>query len=478
MLDATVVVRRLLTRLAEDHSDRIVRAIDPARSGSAPAGRRSRRSDAGTAGHAPGGRRASRSPRDHRASAARPAPLDRFFHAAGRLVARVRATIDHTAGAERALPIAVAVLVLGASVVSVVPVAGGASEAADPAELAGWETPDADATATARLAIAGPQRIDAPVSPEEAAVEPAGAVLGTTSERAASPAPDASPGVSAIPFALDATLIKPVAPETTVVDGSDLLKTYRVKSGDTLSAIASKYGVSTMTLVWSNGLSSKALSVGQRLFIPPVNGAVIKVEETDTLASIAKEFGVDAEKIVAFNKLKDPSVQIGQLLVIPGGRGEMLPPDPTPAPIRITGGNGRGGSSAPSRTTTYAGGRLRWPVGGGYLSQRFHWGHYGIDIAADYGTSVYAAAAGTVIFSGWYRNGGGYQVWISHGSNLYTTYNHMAGVSVGAGAQVAKGTRVGRVGATGIATGPHLHFEVWRGRPWNGGYRVNPLGLF
>jgi murein DD-endopeptidase MepM/ murein hydrolase activator NlpD len=116
-----------------------------------------------------------------------------------------------------------------------------------------------------------------------------------------------------------------------------------------------------------------------------------------------------------------------------------------------------------------------WPVAGGYISQYFHYGHYAIDIAADPGTRVMAAASGTVIFAGWKNNGGGYQVWIAHGSNLYTTYNHMSAITVGRGQSVSRGQQVGRVGMTGNATGPHLHFEVWRGPVWDGGVRVNPL---
>ena len=85
---------------------------------------------------------------------------------------------------------------------------------------------------------------------------------------------------------------------------------------------------------------------------------------------------------------------------------------------------------------------------------------------------------GTVVFSGWKNNGGGYQVWIAHGSGLYTTYNHMSGVSVGRGQHVSRGQRVGRMGATGFASGSHLHFEVWKGPIWNGGRRVNPLAYY
>ena len=82
-----------------------------------------------------------------------------------------------------------------------------------------------------------------------------------------------------------------------------------------------------------------------------------------------------------------------------------------------------------------------------------------------------------MIFAGWKNNGGGYQVWIAHGSGLYTTYNHMSSITVGAASPSGAAQQVGRVGHDRLATGPHLHFEVWRGPVWDGGYRVNPLDL-
>ena len=103
---------------------------------------------------------------------------------------------------------------------------------------------------------------------------------------------------------------------------------------------------------------------------------------------------------------------------------------------------------------TYSGGKFRWPVIGGdnYVSQYFHYGHCALDIAADYGAKVVAAAPGKVIFAGWKSNGGGYQVWISHGSGIYTTYNHMSSISVSSGAE--RGPRHSRSAASAPAATP------------------------
>ncbi len=126
-------------------------------------------------------------------------------------------------------------------------------------------------------------------------------------------------------------------------------------------------------------------------------------------------------------------------------------------------------------TPRYSSGGWAWPAPGGHISQYYHYGHWAIDIADTYGAAVLAAKGGVVTFAGWKNNGGGWQVWISHGGNVYTTYNHMSSLNVGRGQYVGAGQRVGRIGASGHATGPHLHFEVWIGPIWSGGTRVNPL---
>lgn len=94
--------------------------------------------------------------------------------------------------------------------------------------------------------------------------------------------------------------------------------------------------------------------------------------------------------------------------------------------------------------------------------------HKGIDIGADYGADIIAAADGTVVFAG-YSNGAGNYVMVDHGGSLYTVYMHASSLCVANGDVVTKGQVIAKVGSTGISTGNHLHFGV----SLNGGY-VNP----
>jgi murein DD-endopeptidase MepM/ murein hydrolase activator NlpD len=86
--------------------------------------------------------------------------------------------------------------------------------------------------------------------------------------------------------------------------------------------------------------------------------------------------------------------------------------------------------------------------------------HGGIDLPAPAGAPVLAASAGRVAYAGWHGGGWGQLVTIAHGNGVRTMYAHLDVVGVRVGQRVRVGDRVGLVGATGIATGPHLHFEV------------------
>jgi murein DD-endopeptidase MepM/ murein hydrolase activator NlpD len=91
--------------------------------------------------------------------------------------------------------------------------------------------------------------------------------------------------------------------------------------------------------------------------------------------------------------------------------------------------------------------------------------HLGVDLAAKRGQGVFAAAPGVVLTAGW--NGGyGYQVEVQHAARISTRYSHLARLMVEPGQILERGDLVGLAGDTGMATGVHLHFEVWKdGRP-------------
>jgi len=96
--------------------------------------------------------------------------------------------------------------------------------------------------------------------------------------------------------------------------------------------------------------------------------------------------------------------------------------------------------------------------------------HAGLDLPKPYGTPVYAARSGRVVQAGW-REGYGNMVEVKHQDGASTVYGHLSLVSVSEGDWVTRGkSLLGKVGSTGLSTGPHLHFEV-RDRA---GHPVNP----
>ncbi len=479
MLNASVGFQRVIGRLRRP----MILEADPAlllQTRSAAAARQVRSSISAVAAAA------RQLPTSHTASPTLATPRYRArSRSLGYAARRERIGLLTRLGPDRVVGLAVAGIVLGASVISVsagtpgpngpvggttgdgdgprIAVGGGAGLERDDEQIDEYDVYSDVATVTTGDRVVG---IDLR---EPDFVDTTGAGVTTTVGSLA--------GITG-PFLEDGTLVKPIAVDTTVEDGSDLLRTYKVKAGDTLTGIASKFDVSMMTLWWANDLDSKdELHQGEVLTIPPISGLVLTVTANDTLDAIAAKYKVSKAKILKVNDLSDPNLVVGQVLVVPGAKGK---PIPTPKPVKRAAiskpRSSGGGSTRPP--TRYTGGRFVWPVvgGGNYISQYYHYGHYAIDIAADYGSRVRAGGSGTVIWAGWKSNGGGYQVWIAHGSGLYTTYNHMSAITVGRGQHVGRGQQVGRVGQSGNASGPHLHFEVWRGPVWDGGTRVNPLG--
>lgn len=131
---------------------------------------------------------------------------------------------------------------------------------------------------------------------------------------------------------------------------------------------------------------------------------------------------------------------------------------------------------APKATTAKPKATPAWvtPMPGAEITSCFgqRWGvlHAGIDLAADEGTPIHAAAAGTVLAAGWVYAGYGISVMIDHGGGVQTHYAHQSRTVVQPGQKVKAGQVIGYEGSTGDSTGPHLHFEVHQGL-WN---QINP----
>ena len=128
---------------------------------------------------------------------------------------------------------------------------------------------------------------------------------------------------------------------------------------------------------------------------------------------------------------------------------------------------GRGGGTVCS-ARGYA-----WPVQGGKITQGFGMtsfarsgayggaGHNGIDIGAPNGTPVYATASGTVVSVGFNDNSYGKWIVIKHTDGYYSLYGHLSQQRVSNGQNINRGDRIGDIGSTGFATGPHLHFTIY-----------------
>ncbi|MFA5828532.1 MAG: M23 family metallopeptidase [Candidatus Shapirobacteria bacterium] len=233
---------------------------------------------------------------------------------------------------------------------------------------------------------------------------------------------------------------------------------YRVEEGDTISAIAVKFGVSIDTIMWENNLKSvDQIKPKQILKILPVTGMRYKVTRGETIYSIAKKLQVDAQNIIdyPFNTFSNDetfALYAGQELIVPDGiKPKEVVIDQaryvarTVAPIPGVQGEGN----------------FMWPTAG-RISQRSSWYHTAVDIASKDGPNIQAAQGGTVVTAGWNAGGYGNYVIIDHGNGYKTLYAHLLSNSlvVQAGQRVVQGQKLGVMGSTGRSTGPHLHFEV------------------
>lgn len=182
-----------------------------------------------------------------------------------------------------------------------------------------------------------------------------------------------------------------------IVQVSDLrgISTYVTVAGDTTQTVAQKYGVSADTIKWANNIAGDALSVGQTLKIPYVDGVVYTVKAGDTIDSIAKKYKANRERLVSYNDLEISGINQGQELVIPGG---IMPE------------NERPGYTAPtvaSRTTStpsYGGGGSAVNVGNRYSYGYCTW--YAFNRRAELGRPIGSFWGDAITWASYARNSG------------------------------------------------------------------------
>jgi murein DD-endopeptidase MepM/ murein hydrolase activator NlpD len=201
-------------------------------------------------------------------------------------------------------------------------------------------------------------------------------------------------------------------------------------------------------LPWLLGIAGCSGGRSPPLSTTPPTATYHTVRQGETLAAIGRLYGVSWQTLARLNGLADPhALEVGQSLRIPGRAA------PTPA-----------SSPSPATAARFAPETaLQWPATG-VLSSGFGWRgrrfHGGIDISAERGTPIGAAAAGLVIFSGRGPDGYGNLVMLDHGSHVITLYAHNDRNLVRPGERVRRGQTIALMGDSGRASGCHLHFEV------------------
>jgi len=242
---------------------------------------------------------------------------------------------------------------------------------------------------------------------------------------------------------------------------------YQVREGDTISGIASRFSVSAGSIIAFNNIQEAwNIRAGKVLKIPNMDGIPYTVGKNDSISKIAVKMKVPQNAILDANNILSDNIQSGQVLFIPGARmdanefNRAFKRDATrrdiimlPVGGRVT--SGYGWREDPVR-----------PVAG---EKRFH---RGVDFIGKTGDPIKAAMKGTVLHIDNNPNLGNFII-LKHDGGLQTLYAHLSAYTVKAGDTVNQGQEIGKIGATGYTTGPHLHFEVFRN-----GNRVDPLDLY
>jgi murein DD-endopeptidase MepM/ murein hydrolase activator NlpD len=229
---------------------------------------------------------------------------------------------------------------------------------------------------------------------------------------------------------------------------------YIAAQGESVDTIAKTYNLDGELVALMNDLpENEDLAEGELLRLPQTPYFSVTVSEGDTLYSLARTYGSSYEDIATANDLSRVDLIFpGQILLIPISEESSVVLGKT---IEKT--------ETRAVYASRSGFSYIWPVTGTISSpygEREGGFHYGLDIAADEGTPIYAAQAGLVTEVDWKNDSYGYTVMIDHGNGCETLYAHACTLIAKVNELVEAGQLIAYVGNTGNSTGPHLHFEI------------------
>ena len=269
--------------------------------------------------------------------------------------------------------------------------------------------------------------------------------------------------------------------------------TYTVNAGDTIEEVAFKNKVNAAELLLANETltsENNLLYPGQQLKVIETNPKISIVEESYTVKDTKSNYKTEekydenavigTEKVIqegsdGLDRVSQNEKKVNGVLVYVDPKGKQVIKEPTNKIIL------KGSKNVPTVGSLTNWG---WPTDSGWTMSsgygyRSLWGrrelHTGLDIAGTgYGSKIYATNNGKVMIAESHYSYGKYVV-INHNNGYMTVYAHMSRIAAKVGQTVAKGDVIGYVGCTGSCTGPHVHYEVWKGSKWN---HINPSSLY
>jgi murein DD-endopeptidase MepM/ murein hydrolase activator NlpD len=278
--------------------------------------------------------------------------------------------------------------------------------------------------------------------------------------------------------------VTPVAADAQTIPDS----TYIVKSGDTIRSIGNRTGAGSEAIARANRIASPfVVRTGQRLKIPGGRYHLVRARQSGV--AIARAYGVEWSRISDLNDLQPPYIlRTGQRLLLPSaaeaahmsiearaqafnldindlatGSEPAIAPTATPKSPTATPARPLHSDVAVAEPRNFAG-RFSWPLDGriiqGFGSTGDGRRNDGINIAAERGDPIRAAADGVVAYAGSAIAVYGGLILIKHGDGWITAYGHAEQILVTRGQSVKRGDVIGRAGATGSVNKPQLHFEI------------------